>query len=142
VEAVHQQEDRFGKVQLIRPRLGQGAFRTSVAEAYQRQCALTGEHTFPVLEAAHIRPYCENGPHEISNGLLLRSDFHTLFDTGLVTITPDYRVEVSERIRDQWNNGKRYYERHGQRLVQLPSDANDRPREEWLRWHNENVYVG
>ena len=37
-------------------RLGQGGFRIGVVEAYQRRCAITGEKTLPVLEAAHIRP--------------------------------------------------------------------------------------
>ena len=37
-------------------RLGHGAFRLLVTDAYQRRCAVTGERTLPVLDAAHIRP--------------------------------------------------------------------------------------
>ena len=40
--------------------------------------AITGEKTLPVLNAAHIKPYAEEGPHEVRNGLLLREDLHTL----------------------------------------------------------------
>jgi putative restriction endonuclease len=40
----------------VQPRLGQGAFRLLVTDAYQRRCAVTGERTLPVLDAAHIRP--------------------------------------------------------------------------------------
>ena len=47
----------YGKPQIILPRLGQGLFRILVTDAYQRHCALTGERTLPVLEAAHIKPY-------------------------------------------------------------------------------------
>lgn len=47
---------RFGDPQLIRPRLGQGAFRILVTDNYQRRCAVTLERTLPALEAAHIRP--------------------------------------------------------------------------------------
>jgi putative restriction endonuclease len=47
---------RFGAEYLTRGRLGQGAFRVLVTDAYQRRCAVTGEKTLPVLEAAHIRP--------------------------------------------------------------------------------------
>ncbi|MGH6972931.1 MAG: HNH endonuclease, partial [Caulobacteraceae bacterium] len=47
---------RFGEPQLIRPRLGQGAFRVLVTDVYHRRCAVTGERTLPALEAAHIRP--------------------------------------------------------------------------------------
>jgi putative restriction endonuclease len=76
------QPDRYGTPQLVFPRLGQGSFRVLVTDAYQRRCAMTGEKTLPVLQAAHIRPYTQAGPHEISNGILLRSDLHTLFDRG------------------------------------------------------------
>lgn len=105
--------ERYGAPLPVRPRLGQGAFRVLVTDAYQRRCALTGESTLPVLEAAHIQPYSESGPHDPANGLLLRSDFHKLFDIGLVTVTPDHRIEVSPRIREEWFNGKAYYRLHG-----------------------------
>ena len=54
----------------------------------------------PVLEAAHIRPYAHGGEHRVDNGLLLRSDLHTLFDRGYVTVTPLSCDETDERIRD------------------------------------------
>src|SRR5207245_78783 len=38
----------------------------------------------PVLHAAHIRPVSEGGRHLVTNGLLLRSDVHALFDRGYV----------------------------------------------------------
>jgi len=66
----------YGKSVLTKVRLGQGAFRVLVTDAYSRRCSITGEKTLPVLEAAHIKPYAESGPHFISNGLLLRSDMH------------------------------------------------------------------
>ncbi|MCL2591660.1 MAG: HNH endonuclease [Betaproteobacteria bacterium] len=134
--------ERYGSPMLVRPRLGQGAFRVLVTDAYQRRCALTGESTLPVLEAAHIRPYAESGPHHPANGLLLRSDFHKLFDIGLVTVTPDYHIEVSSRIREEWFNGKAYYRLHGQLLPRLPEHPNHQPGAAYLRWHNENRYVG
>jgi putative restriction endonuclease len=73
-------EGRYGAPVLVTPRLGQGTFRVLVTDAYERRCAVTGERVLPVLEAAHIRPYVEMGPHRVDNGLLLRSDLHTLFD--------------------------------------------------------------
>jgi hypothetical protein len=81
-------EERYGTPQLVRPRLGQGAFRVLVTDLYERRCAVTRERTLPALEAAHIRPYSDGGVHEASNGLLLRRDLHSLFDAGYVTVTP------------------------------------------------------
>jgi putative restriction endonuclease len=73
------QENRFGAPILIQPRLGQAGFRYAVIERYERGCAMTGERSLPALEAAHIRPYRKDGPHLVSNGLLLRADLHRLF---------------------------------------------------------------
>jgi putative restriction endonuclease len=100
---------RWGEPALIRPRLGQGAFRIVVTDNYARRCAVTGERTLPALDAAHIRPYAEQGEHEPRNGLLLRRDIHSLFDRGYVTVTPAWHFEVSRRIRDEFENGRDYY---------------------------------
>ena len=133
---------RYGAEYLTRARLGQGAFRVLVTEAYKRRCAITGERTLPVLEAAHIKPYAKSGPHLISNGVLLREDLHTLFDDGYLTITDELRVEVSQRIKAEFQNGREYYAHHGKALVALPGQPDERPSAEFLRWHNERVYLG
>ena len=127
---------------MTKHRLGQGAFRVVVTDAYQRRCAITGEKTLPVLEAAHIVPYSDKGPHIVTNGLLLKSDFHTLFDDGYITVTNDYHIEVSKRLREDYGNGKDYYKYHGQKLVVLPDQVQQTPDYKFLEWHNENVYLG
>lgn len=127
---------RYGAQFLTRARLGQGAFRVLVTDAYDRRCAVSGERTLPVLEAAHIRPYADNGPHRISNGLLLRADLHKLFDEGYVTVTEDYRVLVSPRIREEYENGREYYRFDKQLLARTPDDPANKPSHDFLRWHN------
>lgn len=126
---------------LTKGRLGQGAFRILVTDAYSRRCAITGERTLPVLEAAHIKPYSDSGPNLVQNGLLLRSDLHKLFDIGFVTVTPDLRIEVSKKIKEAYENGREYYAHHGDRLVIMPRHPRDQPSEDFLRWHNENRFV-
>ena len=49
-------------------RLGQGAFRILVTDAYEKRCAISGERTLPVLQASHIKPYGK-GPNRVDNGL-------------------------------------------------------------------------
>ena len=131
---------RYGAPVMVRQRLGQGSFRILVTDAYHRACAITEEHSLPALEAAHIKPFNESGPHAVNNGLLLRSDFHRLFDRGYVTVTPEYRIEVSRRLKEEFENGRSYYPFHGQQLGHLPKCAIDRPQKELLIWHNENVF--
>ncbi len=130
---------RYGAPQLVRPRLGQGTFRVAVTGAYGGACAVSREHSLPVLEAAHIRPYGSEGSHEVANGLLLRADIHRLFDAGYVTVTPEHRFVVSQRLAREWENGKAYYAMDGNEIA-LPRRAADRPDPELLRWHNENVF--
>ncbi len=132
---------RYGVPTLVRPRLGQGGFRVLVTDNYHRRCAVTRERTLPALEAAHIRPFAEGGEHEASNGVLLRRDIHSLFDAGYVTITPDLHFEVSRRIKEEFENGRQYYELHG-REIALPDDRRSRPDRAALEWHSGNRYFG
>jgi putative restriction endonuclease len=132
--------NRFGSEYLARGRLGQGAFRVLVTDAYGRRCAVTGEKTLPVLEAAHIKPYAQNGPHQVSNGVLLRSDLHKLFDLGYLTITPDLRVHVSRRLKTDWQNGREYYAHDGEPLRFQPIERTSLPNVDFLKWHNESTF--
>lgn len=134
-------EHRYGKPALVTPRLGQGTFRIAVMEAYGRGCAVTAEHSLPALEAAHIRPYADAGNHEVRNGVLLRADIHRLLDKGYVTVTPDLKFHVSRRLRDDYENGRTYYPLEG-RVLRTPASTAERPASDYLRWHNENRFLG
>jgi putative restriction endonuclease len=132
---------RYGTPRLVETRLGQGSFRLAVLDAYGKACAVTTEHSLPVLEAAHIKPYGQGGAHEVSNGLPLRRDLHRLFDLGFVTVRPDRSFAVSTRLRDDWANGRVYYELEGRRIAE-PREPADRPDPELLEWHGDVVFRG
>lgn len=139
-ESVGKEEGAREGLTLAKYRIGQGTFRVMVTEAYHRRCAISGEKTLPVLDAAHIVPFSEEGSYSVQNGLLLRTDIHTLYDKGYLTVTPSYHVEVSSRLKQDYGNGKIYYAYHGQELPNLPSNPNERPLKEYLMWHAEHVY--
>jgi putative restriction endonuclease len=128
--------DRYGKPMIIQPRLGQGAFRIAVLDAYGRACAVSHEHSLPVLEAAHIRDYAHGGDHRIKNGICLRSDIHRLFDAGYVTLDEHRRFVVSDRLRKDYANGKVYYALNGSALS-LPANPAHWPDESELAWHRD-----
>lgn len=132
---------RHGRPVFTVPRLGQGTFRVWVSDLYARRCAVTGERTYPVLDAAHIKPYEQEGPHDPRNGLLLRTDLHRLLDAGYATVTPDLRFWVSHRIRDEFENGRDYYALDGRQL-RPPSRPELAPSREFLEWHADNVFRG
>lgn len=134
-------QNRYGEPVLVRPRLGQGAFRILVTDNYQRKCAISGERTLPALDAAHIQPFAVGGSHDASNGILMRRDIHSLFDPGYVTVTPEYRFEVSARIREEYENGRHYYAMQGTN-IHMPEEIEKRPHQSALIWHNENCFKG
>lgn len=131
---------RYGEPALIRPRLGQGAFRLAVTDAYNRECAITGGRVLPALEAAHIQSYSSGGEHSVSNGLLLRRDIHSVFDAGYLTFDEDMRVVVSDRVRTEFNNGNEYRRLQGERL-RLPPNPKLRPDPSRLQWHREHKFA-
>jgi len=130
----------YGNPVLVKQRLGQGTFRVWITDAYQRRCAVTDEKALPVLDAAHIKPVSNGGMHRLDNGLLLRSDVHTLFDRGYVTVTPNYRFRVSDRLRRDFNNGENYF-RLNEKVISLPAEEGSRPSREFLEWHSDTVFL-
>jgi len=131
----------YGKPQVVLPRLGQGLFRILITDFYDRRCAVTGERTLPALDAAHIKPYDIVQRHEVWNGLLVRSDLHRLFDSGYLTVNPaDRRVLVSKRIKEEFENGKDYYNLEG-REIREPHVPWARPSRENLEFHYNAVFL-
>lgn len=121
-------------------REGQAAFRLRLLDAYGNRCAVTGERTVPVLDAAHIQPYLGPASNHVQNGIVLRSDLHELFDRGYVTVTPELKIKVSDRIRAEFENGRDYYALQDNPVKVRPRRDDERPSAEALRWHNERVF--
>lgn len=130
-----------GLARLALPRVGQQAFKGLVLTSYQRRCAITGSRIRPTLEAAHIRPIAAAGLHRVDNGLLLRSDVHTLFDRGYLGIDDRYRLQVSPHLRADFGNGAEFYSRAGS-VIAVPERRADRPNAMATGWHMDSVFLG
>ena len=130
----------LGDPRLAPYRLGQQSFKAVVLDSYHRRCAISGTHIPPVLQAAHIRPVKDGGEHRLDNGLLLRSDVHTLFDRGYLGVDPQHRLLVSPRLRADFSNGDQFYAKAGQ-VIDLPERRADRPGREFLEWHLDEVFL-
>jgi len=90
-------------VRQIRERRGQQKFRDALRERYGDRCLVTGCEVLAVLEAAHISPYRGEGDNHPENGLLLRTDIHTLFDLDLIGIEPDeLQVELHSALAKEY----------------------------------------
>lgn len=117
-------------------RVGKSIFRHNVLEAYEYQCAISGETCREVLEAAHIQPYVNEQSNDVRNGLALRSDIHRLFDAGLITIGMDHRVLVSDYL-----DSSEYRSLAG-REMRLPTNPQQRPASNALNFHQRLVFRG
>jgi hypothetical protein len=113
----------------IAVRRGQSGFRQRLISAYSGQCAVSGSAPLEVLEAAHIVPYRGEDTNVTQNGLLLRADWHTLFDLGYWWVEDDYTIRVSDTLR-----GSAYHALDGQRLI-LPIASDDYPSVAALQEH-------
>jgi len=102
--------------------------------AYRDQCSITGHKIRPTLQAAHILPVGKGGEHRLDNGLLLRSDVHTMFDRGYLGVDTEFKLHVSRRVREE------FYEREGSEIT-LPERLFDRPNKEYLEWHMDTVFL-
>ncbi len=111
-------------------RQGQPKFRRQVKTAYQGRCAISGCSIESILDAAHIYPYLGEPTNHVTNGLLLRTDLHTLFDLGLITIDPQkLTVLVADSLCDSC-----YAELHGQ-AISIPLEERYSPSRDALEKH-------
>lgn len=117
--------------QVVRRR-GQREFREALIVAYEGRCAISGCNAVEALEAAHILPYKGSSTNIVQNGLLLRSDLHTLFDLGLVVVVPESLLIVLAPSLMQTD----YAELAG-RSLRVPKDKNLHPDLACLRRRRE-----
>ena len=118
-------------------RRGQLSFRRALLELCGSRCAVTGCSVEEVLEAAHITPYRGDPTNHPTNGLLLRSDIHVLFDLGLVSVEPETRrVVVAPELRHT-----DYADLQGKQLAE-PRDRSRRPTGAALAEHYRWAQLG
>lgn len=125
-------DDKLRVLASVVRRQGQPHFRRQLIVAYEGRCAMSEYDAEDALEAAHITPYSDSGSNHITNGLLLRSDMHDLFDLGLLA------VDISKQtllMSNKLANTK--YERYEGRKLHLPQDRSLWPATERLDQHRE-----
>jgi hypothetical protein len=111
-------------------RRGQPAFRKVIMTAYSGKCAVTGCDAKEALEAAHITPYMGDQTNHVQNGLLLRADIHTLFDLGLIAVSPiDFRIILHSSLRVG------YYGYLDGKMISVPSNKECWPSTVALKTH-------
>ena len=119
-------DERDRVVAEIVRRKGQAEFRRRLVDAYGGRCAISRYDVEPALEAAHISSYLGPKSQLVTNGLLLRTDLHALYDRSLITVSPELRVRISPKIGES-----KYASLDGRQLA-VPKDRAAWPSEERL----------
>ena len=123
-------------------------FRLALLAAYGRRCAFCGLSLTDALQAAHIIPWSKASFAERvlpSNGLLLCSTHHALFDAGILTIAPDQKIicQKNKIPGHHWNDvdDRAAVALHGQ-LIALPADERHRPSNAALAYRAQKTANG
>ena len=125
-------------------RENQSFFRKTILAAYENRCCVTGIDVETLLNASHIKPWAESNQTEKlnpQNGLCLNVLHDRAFDRGLITLADDYAVIVSNQVRRTGSDAvRKMLLDYADRKIQLPTRF--KPRDDFLAWHRENVFVG
>jgi predicted restriction endonuclease len=128
---------------IVSIRIGQSFFRKSVLASYQNCCCISGVSLPPLLIASHIIPWAEAKENRLnpSNGLCLSAIHDRAFDKGLITVTPDYVIHVSKKLKDNANNSQqmKLMIETDTKMINLPEKF--LPNKDFLDWHNKNIFM-
>ena len=130
------------KERLVKTRLNQNFFRTSILSLYNQKCCITGLNIPDLLIASHIIPWSKDEKNRLNprNGLCLNAIHDRAFDKGFMTITTDYMVKISSCFADFVNDKtvvEMFLKYHNQNIA-LPDKFS--PDKKFLFYHNENIF--
>lgn len=126
---------------IVKTRVNQNFFRKTILASYNQTCCITGIKSPELLVASHIIPWAVNEKERMNpqNGLCLNALHDKAFDIGLITITSDYRVKISELLKSNLNLiTDRFFLPFENRPIIYPSRF--MPNKEFLEFHLNNVF--
>ena len=118
-------------------------FRQAIMRIYDYTCAvcqlyvltLDGES---ITEAAHIIPFKVSGNDDVRNGISLCKLHHWAFDSGLISLSRNYEVIVSELLSERGPTEWLLTTLRG-KSIWLPENEEHYPAQDALAWHREKV---
>lgn len=116
-------------------RLHQGPFKNGLMNRYNGRCVVTGCEVRQLLIAAHIKDHAVCGINSLDNGLLLKTDIHTLFDSGLLQIDIDRNSPTDTllvTVRDELLSDPVYRELNNKSINFSSADL--MPNKKYLKW--------
>lgn len=117
-------------------------FKREIPKMYNNTCCISGlkvdtMHNISMIDACHIIPFSESYDDTVTNGIALFPNLHRAFDRGLLSVTPDYRVKISDSFIEEGNYSLKQF---ANKKISLPINEKYWPNRESLEWHVNNVF--
>ncbi|TDG35679.1 HNH endonuclease [Pedobacter changchengzhani] len=127
---------------LIRVRVNQSFFRSTILASYNQKCCITGLSIPDFLVASHIVPWKKDKANRLNphNGLCLNSIHDKAFDRGFITITPDFKIKISDYFKDysKENAVSDLFLKYENQTITLPDKF--LPSQHFLDFHYQNIF--
>lgn len=117
-------------------------FKRLIPKVYDNRCCISGmridtTYNISMIDACHIVPFSENYDDSVTNGIALCPNLHRAFDRGLIAITPDYEVNVSDQFLE---DGDYLMKKYDGKRINLPTNQKYWPSQENLEWQLGNIF--
>ena len=127
---------------IVKTRVNQNFFRSAILSSYNSKCCITGLNIPELLVASHIKPWKDDEQNRTNpqNGLCLNALHDKAFDRGFITVTSDYKVEISryfENFKSE-ESVKGLFLPYENKEIALPEKF--APDKRFLSYHNEFVF--
>ncbi len=128
---------------IIKTRVNQSFFRSTILSSYNSKCCMTGLSIPELLVASHIKPWSKDKENRMNphNGLCLNSIHDKAFDRGFLTVTPDYKINVSKYFND-YSDDKSvndFFIKYDKQDIIKPERF--LPAKEFLDYHFQNIFI-
>ncbi|MEO6231125.1 MAG: HNH endonuclease [Ferruginibacter sp.] len=128
---------------LVKIRVNQNFFRKSVLLSYQNTCCITGIKMPELLVASHIKPWAKDLSQAANpeNGLCLNALHDKAFDRGLLTLSKDFKIILSEQILTSKKEEvvQKYFLPYQDKEIIKPNRF--MPHQEFLEYHRSSVFI-
>lgn len=125
-------------------RVRKAGFRQGIMELYKEMCAVCKLRIVTTdgrsaAQAAHIIPFNVSYNDDVRNGISLCPLHHWAFDEGLISLTDNYQVIVSETLSEKVDSEGAIKKLHRKNIL-LPDLTEHNPAREAMAWHREKVF--